>query len=341
MSSPSIGPGDLDLLAGALGRLSDGGRDPVRVVSATVLGEGVHRIELGRADRPSVVVKRLPSSRARLEQRVTDRWLPGVGLDGLGPPRLSSVAESDGAYVWHVYDDLGARGLDRPDVDAGTVDLVMSRLADLHARFAGHLLLPEVRFAAGDLGVYFYTRSVRDALATVDRMRPPRLLPSQEDAAIRDGVLARLQTLRDDEPARVRLLEGAGPETLVHGDLTRGNVFVLDGAVRLIDWDHVGVAPAAFDLSTHVAHYPPAQRPLVVARYTAAMAERGYAFRDDVDWDLLVRTFEAGRLANQLIWLATAVLEGTETTFDRLVEWGQALAAAVDETVPVGPGGAP
>ena len=241
-----------------------------------------------------------------------------------------------------MYDDVGAGGLDRPDVDAGTLDLVMCRLADLHARFAGHLLLPEVRFAAGDLGVYFYTRSVRDAQATVDRMRPPPLVPPQEDAAIRDGVLARLQTLRDDEPARVRLLEErAGPETLVHGDLTRENVFVLDGVVRLIDWDHVGVAPAAFDLSTHVAHYPTAQRPLVVTCYTAAMAERGFPFRDDVDWDLLVRTFEAGRLANQLIWLATAVLEGTETTFDRLVEWGQALAAAVGETVPVGPGGAP
>ena len=247
MSSPSIGPGDLALLAGALGSLSDGGSDPVRVVSTTVLGEGVHRIELTGSDRPSVVVKRLRSSRARLEQRVTDRWLPGVGLDGLGPPRLSAVAEKDGSHVWHVYDDLGAHGLDRPDVDAGTVDLAMCRLADLHARFAGHLLLPEVRFAAGDLGVYFYTRSVRDALATVDRMRPPRLVPSQGDAAIRDGVLARLQTLRDDEPARVRMLEGAGPETLVHGDLTRKNVFVLDGVVRLIDWDHVGVAPAAFD----------------------------------------------------------------------------------------------
>jgi len=60
-----------------------------------------------------------------------------------------------------------------------------------------------------------------------------------------------------------------------------------------------------------------------------------------MDWDLLVRTFEAGRLANQLIWLATAVLEGTEKSFDRLVEWGQALAAAVDETVSAGSGGAP
>jgi Phosphotransferase enzyme family len=341
VTSPSLSPGDLALLAGALGRLSGGGREPVRVVSATVLGEGVHRLELSRADRPCVVVKRLRSHRARLEQRVTGRWLPGVGLDGLGPPRLSTVAETDGTYVWHVYDDLGAHDLDRPDLDAGAVDLTMCRLADLHARFAGHLLLPEVRFAAGDLGVYFYTRSVRDALATVDRMRPPRLVPCPEDATTRDGVLARLQTLRDDEPARVRLLEGAGPETLVHGDLTRENVFVLDGAVRLIDWDHVGVAPAAFDLSTHVTHYPPAQRPLVVDRYTAAMAERGFPFREDLDWDLLVRTFEAGRLANQLIWLATGVLEGTEKTFDRLVEWGQALAAAVDGTVSVVSGAAP
>jgi hypothetical protein len=341
VSSRSLGPGDVDLLAGALGRLSDGGRDPVRVLTATALGAGVHRVVLGRADRPSVVVKRLRSGRARLEQRVTDRWLPGVGLDGFGPPRLTTVAEPDGAYVWHVYDDLGASGLDRPDVEAAVVDLAMGRVADLHARFAGHLLLPEARFAAGDLGVYFYTRSVRDALATVDRMRPPRLALSPEEAAVRDGVLARLQRLRDDEPARVRLLEeGAGPETLVHGDLTRANVFVLDGAVRLIDWDHVGVGPAAFDLTTHVAHYPPAQRRLVLDSYAAAMAVRGFPFRDDVDWDLLVRTFEAGRLANQLVWLATGVLEGSGNTFDRIAEWGQALAAAVDGTVPVGRGGA-
>jgi hypothetical protein len=337
-----IDVGDLDLLAAALGRLTDGGTDPVRVVSATLLGESVHRLELGCADRGSVVVKRLRSSRARLEQRVTDRWLPGVGLDGLGPPRLATVAEPDGAFVWHVYDDLGARGLDRPDVDAGTLDLAMGRLADLHARFAGHLLLPEVRFAAGDLGVYFYTRSVRDALATVDRLRPPQLMLSPEDAAIRDGVLARLQTLRDSEPARARLLEEcAGPETLVHGDLTRANVFVLDGAVRLIDWDHVGVAPAAFDLSTQVAQHPPDRRPLVVDSYTAAMAERGFPFRVDTDWDLLVGTFEAGRLANQLIWLATGLLEGTEQTFERLAGWGQALAAAVGERVPARSGGAP
>jgi hypothetical protein len=39
-----IGVDDLDLLAGALGRLANGRQAPVRVVSATVLREGVHRI---------------------------------------------------------------------------------------------------------------------------------------------------------------------------------------------------------------------------------------------------------------------------------------------------------
>ena len=71
------------------------------------------------------------------------------------------------------------------------------------------------------------------------------------------------------------------------------------------------------------------------------MAARGFPFRDDVDWDLLVGTFEAGRLANQLIWLATDILDGTEATFERLASWGQALAAAVDQTVSVGSGAAP
>jgi hypothetical protein len=240
-----------------------------------------------------------------------------------------------------VYDDLGTHGLDRPDVGADVIERAMGRLADLHARFAGHLLLPEVRFAAGDLGAYFYTRSVRDAAATVDRMRPPHLHPSSAEAAVRDDVLARLQVLLDDEPARLRLLEErAGPETLVHGDLTRENVFVRGDGVRFIDWDHVGVGPAAFDLSTHAAYYPPALRRLVVDRYTAAMAERGYPFPDDLDWDLLVDTFEAGRLANQLIWLSTGILEGTGETFDRLGDWGRALAAAVDEKESVGSGGA-
>ena len=330
----SMEPGALHLLAGALSRLDDGYAGAV-MAEAVELRTDVHRIELSGSAHGSVVAKRIRSKRAQLERRVTDRWLPAVGLDGFGPPRLAAVAEPDGLFVWHLYEDLGPHGLDREDADESAVRRAMDRLADLHAGFASSPLLPEVRFAAGDLGAYFYTRSVRDAAATIERMRPPYLRPSEEEAAVRDAVLARLQVLLDDEPARVELIEQlAGPETLVHGDLTRENVFVLDDgrrrAVRLIDWDHVGVAPAGFDLSTHLAYYPPALRKVVLDAYTTAMTERGFPFADDLDWSLLVSTFEAGRLANQLIWLSIGILEGNGWTFDGLADWGRALAASVD-----------
>jgi hypothetical protein len=331
----SMEPGALHLLAGALSRLDDGYAGAV-MAEVAELRPGVHRIELSGSAHRSVVAKRIRSKRAQLERRVTDRWLPAAGLDGFGPPRLAAVAEDDGTFVWHLYEDLGPHGLDLQGTAEPAVRRAMDRLADLHAAFAGHLMLPEARFAAGDLGAYFYTRSVRDAAATVERMRPPHLRPSEEEAAVRDAVLARLRMLLDDEPNRLELIERlAGPETLVHGDLTRENVFVLDDPgrpphVRLIDWDHVGVAPAAFDLSTHVAYYSPAERRVVLDAYTSAMAERGFPFRDDLDWDLLVSTFEAGRLANQLIWLSIGILEGNGWTFDGLADWGRALAAAVD-----------
>jgi hypothetical protein len=330
----SVDPTSLGLLISALAEL-DHGHAGSRVVATTELRPGVHRLLLDGPGPASVIAKRIRSRRAQLERRVTDRWLPAVGLDGFGPPRLTAVAERDGHFVWHLYDDLGPAGLDREDLDEATVHRAMQRLADLHSRFAAHPFLPEVRFAAGDLGAWFYTHSVRDATAAVERLRPPRVPTSAEDETVRDAVLTRLHALRDDEPARVALLErAAGPETMVHGDLTRANVFALAGEqgleVRLIDWDHVGVAPAAFDLSTHLAYYPPGSRATVRDAYVDAMAERGHPFPDDVDWTALVATFEAGRLANQLIWLATGIFEGNGWTFDGLADWGRALAAVVD-----------
>lgn len=328
-----IEPAALGLLAGAVSRL-EGGYAGAVITNAVPLRADVHRVELSGSARRSLVAKRMHSRQSQLERRVTDRWLPAVELDGFGPPRLTTLAEPDGRFVWHLYEDLGPNGLDHESIDETAVRQSMDRLAALHAAFARNMLLPEVRFAAGDLGAYFYTRSVRDAATSVDRLRPPGLRPSDEEAAVRDTVLAQLKELLDDEPARLAVIEQlAGPETLVHGDLTRENVFFLGdgpGAVRLIDWDHVGVAPAAFDITTHVAYYPPAERRMVLDAYTAAMAEHGFPFEDDLDWDLLVSTFEAGRLANQLIWLSVGVLEGNGWTFAGLADWSRALAACVD-----------
>ena len=333
----------LALLSGPLGTLAADGVSDVVVTSATCLREGVHRLRLVGATRSSVVVKRLRAKRAQLERRVTGRWLPAVGMGALGPPRLATIGEADGRHVWHVYDDLGLRGLDRDDVDSSCLEAAMDALAELHASFAGHGMLPEPRFAAGDLGAYFYANSVRDAARGVDLLRRSAVQVSAEDASVRDAVQAHLSDLLRDEPRRLRLLqEQSGPETLVHGDLTRANVFVLPGPerlhVRLIDWDHVGVGPAGFDISTHVAYYPPAQRRFVLERYTQAMADRGFPFADDLDWDLLVATFEAGRLANQIIWVARGILEGNGWTFRELAAWRDALAAVVagDGAAPAG-----
>ena len=249
----------LALLAGPLSTLASSTGRGVSVLSATRLRRGVHRLHLHGATRPTVVVKRLAARVARLEEQVTGRWLPAVGLDGLGPPRRASVGEPDGRHVWHVYDDLGAWGLDREDVDppAWRRRWTGSRTSMQPSR-PRHARGP--RFAAGDLGVYFYVNSVRDAARRVARLRPPAVQVSPEEAQARDAVEGHLARLLADEPRAGRAPEEqAGPETVVHGDLTRANVFVppaLGGRgapgqrVRPIDWDHVGVAPAGFDIST-------------------------------------------------------------------------------------------
>lgn len=330
---------ELATLVDLLPALSGGSDDTVEVTGRERLRRGVHRLHLAGAIRPTVVVKRVRTWKSRLEQQLTDRWLPGAQLDGLGPPRVAILAEPDGRYVWHIYDDLGPWGLDQPTAATGAIEAALGRVADLHARFANHAMLPEPRFAAGDLGVYFYSKSVRDAARAVARLHPPAVELSASEQQVRDDLLERLHLLLDDEPERIRMIEqAAGPETLLHGDLTTANVFVLPGppVVRLIDWDHVGVGPAAFDISTHLSYYPADKRRGVLDRYTAAMADRGYAFGADVDWDRLLATFEAGRLANQIIWVAICLLDDDGWTFEHLAQWNRSLAAVVDGTVAAG-----
>ena len=336
---PSAAGEELTTLTGLLPRLAASPDYPVEVVSGTRLHPGVHRLELTGAIRHTVIVKRIRNWHSRLELLLTDRWLPDAELDGLSPPRLAALAEPDTGYVWHVYDDLGPWGLDREQVDDRSIETAMHGVADLHTRFARHALLPEPRFAAGDLGTYFYSRSVRDAARSVAQLRPPAADLSIEQQNVRDVLLERLHVLLDQERERVGMIEqDAGPETLLHGDLTTANVFVrpVSGGltVRLIDWDHAGIGPAAFDISTHLSYYPLARRQHVLDHYTAAMAERGFPFGDHVDWERLLATFEAGRLANQIIWVAICILKRDGWTFEDLADWSGSLAAVLDGTIP-------
>lgn len=330
----TISEAELGLLNGPLNTLTGNGHR-VEVAEAVTIRRDVYRLALDGALYPSVVVKRVPSPRSQLEHRVIGRWLPAVGLDGFGPPRLVAVGEPDGRHTWHVYADLGPNGLDRTEVDGDTVAAAMDKVAELHAAFARNAMLPEPRYAACDMGAHYYVKSVRDALRSVALLRPPDVDMSGEDEALRDRLVDLLTRLVDDEADRLWMLQHqAGPETLVHGDLTRANVFVMWESgrrrVRLIDWDRCGVAPAGFDISTHLAYYGEPERQLVLDSYTAAMAARGFPFPTDLDWNLLVSTFEAGRLANQIIWVALGIHEDNGWTFADLSAWQGKLAALVD-----------
>src|SRR5439155_6367948 len=111
---------------------------------------------------------------------------------------------------------------------------------------------PECRHFCGALGAPFLAANVRDGIAVLEGLPPPRVEPTPEQAALCRRLPLRLYRLRDELPGRVHMLEAlGGPETLLHGDLWTTNTFVAtagDGLVaRLIDWDHAAVGPASYD----------------------------------------------------------------------------------------------
>src|SRR5262249_17622720 len=155
------------------------------------------------------------------------------------------------------------------------VGAAVELIARLHAGFAGHPVLPECRLHGGDLGAPFYASSVRDAIHSVESLRPPRVELPAERRAVCDRLLERLHRLLGEEPERVRVLrELGGPYTLLHGDLWPKNVVVFPAGgglrARLIDWDRAGVGPVSYDLSTFLGRFPAADRPWVLDLYRRA-----------------------------------------------------------------------
>jgi thiamine kinase-like enzyme len=172
----------------------------------------------------------------------------------------------------------------------------------------------------GDLGMGFYTASVRDAIRCLGSLARPAAERSPECSAVRERLLGRLYKLRDEAPGRAQALrEFGGPETLLHGDLWPKNVLVFPTGggpqVRLIDWDRAGVGPVSYDLSTFLGRFPARERPWILDLYQQAMRPLGWRLPSAADWNLLFETAERARLANCVIWRALAVQEGH-------AEWG-------------------
>jgi len=280
----------------------------------------------GRGAARSLIVKRLAPDIALRNQLVVARWLPAVGLHHLGPPLLAVAAARGGECVWHVLEDLGECTLlrvGRPDCVRAAVEAC----ADMHARFAAHPLLAECRNAGAAFGNAFYGDSVRDAIRALQALRPALAELCPERRALRERLLARLHRLLDQEAARARALdEIGGPETLLHGDLDRANVLVPgreDPTVRLIDWDHVGVGPASYDLSTFLSRFPGPQRRFILGLYEQVLARYDFRLPPVADLNQLFDTAQCARLANSVIWPALAVPDGH-------ADWAFAELAAID-----------
>jgi hypothetical protein len=283
----------------------------------------------------SFVGKRLAPDIARRNELVARRWLPAVGLGDSGPPLLAVAAEPDASSVWHLYEDLGDCGLEDESAESDRVGPAVAAIARIHTRFAGHALIPECRLWGGDLGINFYTASVRDAITSLGAVRARKRRLGSERLSICDRLLARLADLTDECAKRAEALRRhGGPETLLHGDLWPKNVMVhADGRgprARLIDWDHAAVGPVSYDLSTFLYRFPGRDRSAILGLYEEEIGRAGWRLPSTGDLNVLFETAELGRIANRVIWPALAAREdGADWAFAELREverWFEQLA---------------
>ncbi len=302
----------------ALGALLGGTFAPGKTIGLTPLKRSVYRLQLEPGLGPtSLILKRDEPLLAQLNRLVALRWLPALGLGDRCARLLATAAEREGRWVWNIYEDLGDEHLERCG-DRQRVESAVDLVAELHTRAAGHPLLPEVRHYSKDLGLPFFLTNVRDAIRGLEALRGAPRRPPKDMMALRDRLLQRLYPLVDDAPRRAEVLKDhGGPDTLLHGDLWRANAFVTvtpeGDRARLIDWDHVGVGPFSYDLSTFLMRFPPAERQCILSRYRHAVSVAAWRLPADRTLNLLFETAEYARFANRAAWAAMAWLqEGAE-----------------------------
>jgi phosphotransferase family enzyme len=313
-------------LRAALVRVLEGSHGAVLFTGAQRLWSRVYRLQFAARDGlRSVVVKRLGPLEARRGELVAWRWLPAVGLEDGGPGLLGVAAAALGDWVWHVYEDFGDSGLAGRESDTAAVAAAVRLIASVHSRFASHPLLAECRsYRVFDIS--WFAGNVRDAIMSLEDIRPPAATLTVDQAALRGRLLARLRRLLADQNRRARALaEWGGPETLLHGDLWTSNTFVLRTPAglkaRLIDWDRAGVGPMSYDLSTFLLRFPASQRAWILDLYTHSLEAGSWRPPGHARLNLLCETAELARYANCVVWPAHAIArEGKAWGWNALAE---------------------
>src|SRR5437016_3450205 len=173
------------------------------------LKQAVYRVQVGDASGRALVLKRHPPAIAQIDRLVAERWLPVLGFGDRCPQLLAAAADREGRRVWHVYEDLGHDNLAQQRLSwrlAAAVDFI----AELHARAAGHPLIPEVRWRARDHGAHFFMANLRDAIAALEALADLSRGGPSGFAAARTRLLERLHGLLADAPRRVQIIEEHG-----------------------------------------------------------------------------------------------------------------------------------
>jgi Phosphotransferase enzyme family len=275
---------------------------------------------------------------ARRCELIATRWLPAVGLQRASPQLFGAAPAQDGKSVWQVYEDLGDWGLNADNADVDQVHLAVELIARVHMAFADHPLLGECREYGDDFGIGFYAANVRDAKRALKALYAPGIHLTSSCAAVRDRLLDRLEELSEDQPRRAKLMaDYCGPETLLHGDLWTSNTFVRSDApgprALLIDWDHVGVGPISYDLSTFVYRFRAEHRAGIVDLYRNAVQEAGWQLPGRQELNVLFDTAESARYANRAMWAALALLhehaQWAPAELQEVEQWFEALEPAI------------
>jgi Phosphotransferase enzyme family len=327
-TTPLPPPEVVELAGDVLGGTSES----LPLVAHERLKKSVHRLRFDVSAGPSsVVAKRLSLRRARANELVAKRWLPAAGLEGGCPDLRGVFPEPSGSAVWHVYEDIVGSGLNCGLPDPARVRPMVELIAGLHTRFVGHALLPECREHGEGLGIGFFTSHVARSVRFLRSLRSgPR---ARGHKALIERLLGQIERLDAERHERALLLETCGgPDTLLHGDLWTTNTLIVErpGGPRpmLIDWDHVGVGPVTYDLSTFLYRFPPKCRPWILVQYRQATARRGRQLPDDSILNLLFETAEYARYACCLAEAVLAASRGADWGFMQMEEierWFTAL----------------
>lgn len=323
-------------LALALKRLHGGGTAAGEVTALWKLKKYVYRVELESEGTPrSYVLKICNRAVAYRNTLVANRWLPAIGLSDGAARLLGSAGDAGGEQIWMIYEDLGDATLQATATDPRHVEAAVELLVRLHRRSTDHPLLPECRYGGADLGSAYFTANVQDAIRSLEKLYPPRIGLTDDQAETRDRLLLHLRLLRDSSATRLQhLAEYGGPDVLLHGDPWTTNAFVTDEPdglrARLVDWDHAGVGPVAYDLSTFLLRFPVDQRAAILDHYRQALsAAGGWALPGVWQLNALFEFAECGRYANRVVWPIVALLvDHVEWAFDELAmvaDWFDAL----------------